>query len=122
MNLKKLACLTAIMVASLSAANAQTTLSGWIFDNLTIGPSGSPAPSTGFGSASALGMDNSYNGTNSVSNPDIQSLSGSSTDPLNPLCWRIRGSGTDPNGGNGWSTEAPVGSQGAKFAASTAGY
>jgi hypothetical protein len=104
------------------AASAQTTLTAWTFDNLSTGANGAPSPSTGFGSASALGFNNSYNGTNSVSNPDIQSLAGSSTDPVGPNCWRVRGAGSPPSGGNGWSTNAPIGSQGAKFIASTFGY
>ena len=60
-------------------AQAQTTLTAWTFDNLPIGINSSPSPSTGLGTASALGMNNTYNNTNSVSNPDIQSLAGSSS-------------------------------------------
>ena len=108
-----------VLLASLAAARAQTTLTAWTFDNLSIGANSSPQPSTGFGSAAALGMGNSYNNTNSISNPDVQSLPGSSTVGANS--WRIRGFGTAPNGGNGWSSSAPVGTQGAQFSASTAG-
>ena len=104
------------------AAEAQTTITAWTFDNLSTGANSSPQPLTGFGSAAALGFANSYNNTNSVSNPDVQALAGSSTDPSGPNSWRIRGAGTPPNGGNGWSTSAPIGTQGAKFAGSTAGY
>src|SRR5437588_6901800 len=104
------------------AAQAQTTITAWNFDNLPIAAHSSPQPSTGFGTASALGLGNSYNNTNSISTPDVQSLAGSSTDPSGPNCWRIRGGGTAPNGGNGWSTNAPIGTQGARYAASTAGY
>ena len=104
------------------AAQAQTTNTAWTFDNLATAPNGSPQPSTGFGTASAVGLGNPYNNTNSISNPDVQSLAGSSTDPSGPNSWRIRGAGTAPNGGNGWSTNAPIGTQGAKFAGSTAGY
>lgn len=103
-------------------ARAQTTITAWTFDNLAIANNSAPSPSTGFGAASALGMGNSFNNTNSISNPDIQLLVGSSTDPLGPNCWRIRGSGAAPDGGNGWSTNAPIGSQGAQFAASTVGF
>ncbi len=87
-------------------AQAQTTLTAWTFDNLPIGINASPSPSTGLGAASALGMSNSYNNTNSVSNPDVQSLAGSSSG--GPNCWRIRGYSTIAGSrGNGWSTNAP---------------
>lgn len=122
MRIKTIACAAALLLASLSGAQAQVTLTAWTFDNLSIGLNGSPQPSTGFGAAGALGMGNSFNNTNSISNPDVQSLAGSSTDPLGPDAWRVRGAAAAPNGGNGWSTSAPVGTQGAQFSASTAGY
>src|SRR5206468_2885915 len=87
-----------------------------------VATNSSPQPLSGAGTATALGMGNSYNNTNSISNPDVQFLPGSSTDLLAPNAWRIRGFGAAPNGGNGWSTNAPIGTQGAKFAASTAGF
>jgi hypothetical protein len=98
---------------------AQTTITAWTFDNLPIGVNPSPSPSTGSGLASALGMSNSYNNTTSVSTPDVVSTSGSSsTGTSEPYAWRIRGQ----NPGNGWSSQAPIGTQGAEFDASTAGY
>jgi hypothetical protein len=120
MKIKNIACIASIVLASLSVAKAANTVAAWTFDNLAIATNGSPQPSTGFGTASALGMGNSYNNTNSISNPDIQGLAGSSSGNTNS--WRIRGNGAAPNGGNGWSTNAPIGTQGAKFAASTSGY
>src|SRR5882724_7247387 len=119
MRIKNIACIAALL-ASLSGVQAQTTLTSWTFDNLSIGINGSPQPSTGFGTAGALGLGNSFNNTNSISNPDVQTLAGSSTDPLGPISWRVRGSGAAPSGGNGWSASAPVGTQGAQFSASTA--
>ncbi|MGA2684693.1 MAG: hemoblobin-interacting domain-containing protein [Verrucomicrobiota bacterium] len=102
-------------------AQAQTTLTAWTFDNLPIGINSSPSPSAGLGAASALGMNNSYNNTNSLSNPDVQSLAGSSSG--GPNSWRIRGFSTIAGSrGNGWSTSAPVGTQGAQFSGSTFGY
>src|SRR5690349_9311836 len=111
----------AFFLASAAATQAGTTLTAWTFDNLAVGINSSPQPSTGLGTASALGMNNSYNNTNSVSNPDIQSLAGSSSGGANS--WRIRGFSNN-NGlrGNGWSTNAPIGTQGAQFTASTFGY
>lgn len=113
--------MAALLVASLSTVKAQTILTDWTFDNSSIGINSSPSPSTGLGVASALGMANSYNNTNSLSNPDIQSLAGSSSG--GPNCWRIRGESTIVGkGGNGWSTNAPIGTQGAQFTCSTLGY
>ena len=109
-----------LLLCSLAAAQAQTTITGWTFDNLAIGSVANPAPSTGSGLATALGFSNSYNGTNSISNPDVASASGSSSG--GPLAWRVRGAGAAPNGGNGWSSQAPIGTQGAEFDASTAGF
>src|ERR1039457_203956 len=101
MKTKNIACIASLLLASLSGAKAANTLTAWTFDNLAIAANSSPQPSTGFGTASALGLNN----------PDIQSLAGSSSDGANS--WRI---------GNGWSTNASIGTQGAKFAASTFGY
>ena len=120
MKIKNIACIASLLLVSLSGVKAATTLTAWTFDNVAIGASGSPSPSTGLGTASALGMGNSYNNTNSISNPDVQSLAGSSSG--GPNGWRIRGSGAAPFGGNGWSTNAPIGTQGAQFSGSTFGY
>src|SRR5882724_1908291 len=109
MKIKNIACIVSILLASLSGIKAATTLTAWNFDNVAIGASSSPSPSTGFGTASAAGLGSS--------NPDVQSLAGSSTGGANS--WRVRGTG---GGGTGWSTNAAIGAQGAQFAASTAGY
>ena len=103
MKLKTMVCLTALLAGSLPGAQAASTLTAWNFDNVSVGASSSPAPSTGFGTASVLNL----------TAPSIQSLSGSSTGAANS--WRL---------GNGWSTTADLGAnvQGAKFTASTFGY
>ena len=101
MKITKMMCITTLLLASLSGVKAASILTAWTFDNLAIAPNGSPQPSTGFGTASALGL----------SNPDVQSLAGSSSGAANS--WRI---------GNGWSSNAPLGTQGARFADSTFGY
>ena len=126
MRIKKIVSLASALLVTLSAARASTTLTAWNFDNDAIGINSSPSPSTvlnGIGTASALGMGNTFNNTNSVSNPDIQSMTGSSTGTAGPNSWRIRGFSTTPgNRGNGWSTNAPIGTQGAQFSGSTFGY
>src|SRR5215467_10248585 len=121
MKTRTLLSIATVLLTSLSGVKAATTLTAWTFDNVAIGANGSPQPSTGLGTASALGMNNSYNNTNSVSNPDIQSLAGSSSG--GPNSWRVRGFSTNTGlRGNGWSTNAPIGTQGAQFTGSTVGY
>jgi len=123
---KIIASIAALFLASLSGVKAASTLSAWTFDNDVIGINSGPSPSTtltGPGTASVLGMANTYNNTNSLSNPDVQSLTGSSTGTTEPNGWRIRGNSATPgNRGNGWSTNAPIGTQGAQFTGSTFGY
>ncbi len=103
----KLLLVAAIFATVLSPLlGACATLTAWNFDNLSLGGTANPQPSNGFGSAGAVGMGE-------ASNSDVQSLAGSSTG--GPNCWRVRGN-------NGWSSAAAIGSQGAKFAASTVGY
>jgi hypothetical protein len=116
-----IAPVAAFFFGSLAGLQAQTTVNAWTFDNVAVGVNSSPNPSTGLGTASALGMNNSFNNTNSVSNPDIQSLAGSSSG--GPNTWRVRGfSNISGQRGNGWSTAAALGTQGAQFAGSTFGY
>jgi len=124
---QKILVVAAVVIASMATVQAQT-ITAWQFDNDYVAPvapaldyNASPAPATGSGVATALGMSNTYNNTNSISNPDILSSSGSSTAAL-PYAWRVRGAGTGTSAGNGWSSLAPIASQGASFAASTAGY
>ena len=120
MKIKNVACMAALLLGSLSAAQAQNAITAWTFDNLPVAINYNPAPSTGSGVAVSLGMTNSYNSTNSIGIPDVQSKTGSSSGGAN--CWRIRGAGAAPNGGNGWSSSAPIGTQGGQFSASTAGF
>lgn len=91
----------ALLLASLSWAKANTTLTAWTFDNLPLGANASPSPSTGIGTASALNL----------TSPDVQSLAGSSSGGANS--WQVTG---------GWSTNNAIGTQGAQFAASTVGF
>jgi hypothetical protein len=108
---------------------AQTTIAGWTFENLTAGSTNTnPAPSTNnvIGSngvsVSTLNMT-TYNtpgiGTNS---PDIDAgVSGDTgvngaADLTNT--WRVRAKGS----GNGWSSLAPIGTQGAEFNVDTTGF
>ena len=112
------AALSCGSLLALSQAQAQTTITAWNFDNLPVGVNNSPTPSTGAGVATALGMNNSYNSTTSISTPDILANDATDSDPTSLNTWRVRGQ----NPGNGWSSQAPIATQGASFTASTAGY
>ncbi len=109
-------------LALLVQTNSQAqTITSWTFDNLAIGQNQSPAPSTGSGLATPLGMANTYNGVaNQTTNfCDVLSDAGSSGGGAN--AWRVRGGWNGANPPNGWSTNAPIASQGAEFDVSTAG-
>ena len=105
-----------------------TPITVWNFDNTTTYPQtvlyNSPVPSFGSGVATALGMNNSYNGVVSLTSCDITSSPGASTG-LNSSAWRVRGGGgtfATIGSPNGWSSEAPLGTQGAEFDVSTLGF
>lgn len=107
------------------------------FKNISGSPkfkiNNSPAPSTGIGTATPLGMTNNYTFTTSPvtvgsnAGADITTTEGS-TDPNNDFTsnsWRIRGlnnAAGPPGTGNGWNTAAPQYSQGVEFDVPTTGY
>jgi hypothetical protein len=115
-----LACTAGVACASAQAG----TITDWNFGTLAVtAPDNTPAPTTGAGSATSLGMTNTYTetgGGGDVSTtydditPDTNSTIG------NGNVWRIRGAGS--TAGNGWSINAPEYTQGAQFDVSTAGY
>lgn len=103
-----------------------STITDWNFGALPVNASANtPAPTTGTGTASALGMTNGYTyGTNtgSVNADDIASDAQTGTQTGSTLgngnVWRIRGQSP----GNGWNTAAPQYSQGTEYDISTSGY
>lgn len=114
-----------------TSASAQTTITDWDFGTIAVtAPDNTPAPTTGSGTATSLGMTNDYtypenqsgsggSVTGSTTYDDITNDSPASS-VGNGDVWRIRG---NPNsGGNGWNNSAPEYTQGAEFAVSTAGY
>jgi hypothetical protein len=120
---KKVLIAIAGALALLVQTNSQAqTITSWTFDSLAIGQNQSPAPSTGLGLATPLGMSNTYNGiANQTTNfCDVLSDAGSSGGGAN--AWRVRGGWNGANPPNGWSTNAPIASQGAEFDVSTVGY
>ena len=106
-----------------------TPITAWNFDNTAAQTATlAPPPSTGSGTAASVGM--SQPGTTTPGlyptagavGPDISAVfqatataDQGSSDPGSTFIWRVRGS-------NGWNTAAGIGTQGAQFSASTAGY
>jgi hypothetical protein len=119
------------MGASLAAiaapvlADSPTVITQWSFPN-TASLTNSPPPSTGSGTASALGMTNNYtytgakggSVTGAVNTDDILSSPSAAVAAFSEGTWRIRGQ----NPGNGWNLSAPQYSQGAEFDVSTVGF
>lgn len=123
-----------------ATAQAGSIITDWDFGTLaSTSGSVNPSATTGTGSASSLGMTNSYTytngaggatlGTGSVTDSDItnDSPSGSKNGSTlgNGNVWRIRGgagTGTSGSANNGWNISAPEYSQGAEFDTSTVGY
>lgn len=101
------------------------TITDWDFGTLAaVAPDNTPAPTTGSGSATSLGMTNTYaeagGGAADTSTTYDDIIADTDSTIGNQNVWRIRGAGA--TAGNGWSTNAPEYSQGAQFSASTAGY
>jgi Immunoglobulin I-set domain/Immunoglobulin domain len=115
-----------------------TTITAWNFNGLTTAVNWTPAPSTGSGTASSLGMSTDQTGAsgpfpilenaaegNLPEGPDASTIehdTGSSdTATVTPENWKVVGTKTGGLG-NGWNFNAPVGSQGAQFMVSTVGF
>ena len=101
-------------------------ITGWTFENNAIAVNNSPAPSTGMGTASSLGMDAYPSPNIGVTTDDV--VAGVAGDTgANGVAnlteiWRIRGQAGTNGAANGWSSAAPIGAQGVQFAVSTLGY
>jgi hypothetical protein len=127
MKTQKILSVAALLAASLSVIEAHGgTVAAWTFENNTAAVNNSPAASTGTGTASSIGM-NVYPTPNvGVTTDDVvlgkASDTGANTIADTTLTWRVRGQAGANGAANGWSSLAPVGTQGAVFAASTAGF
>ena len=115
---------TISQAADLSVGNATATYSQPGYDD-------SPAPTTGVGTATVLGMnlpdtagDAATTPTGSVAAADVTNQTGSFNPTFGENLWRIRGGATDLTGGspNGWSNNAPQYTQGSQFTVPTTGY
>jgi hypothetical protein len=125
MKINKIVSMAAVLIASLAAAQAQTTLVDWTFDNDGISaPVLSPAPFAGTGTATTVGLTTSLTSKPSIAAPDIiaNPATGSDSTPALGDAWRVRANGASPNNGNGWTSASGIGTQGAKFTTSTVGY
>jgi hypothetical protein len=127
MKIKNILFMAALLAASLSVARAQTTIAAWNFENLAItNYSPNPAPSlnnsVGVVSIFAFGMNLYPTPALGTNDPDITQGAASDTgvDLITNLTqiWRVRAQ----LAGNGWSTNAPVGTQGIQINADTTGF
>ncbi len=108
------------------AASAQTTIAEWTFQSDPIAVNNNPAADTGAGTASSIGMNVYATPNVGVNQDDV--LKGAKGDTgANGLAdtsqeWRIRGQAGSNGAANGWSSLAPIGTQGAQYFASTVGF
>ena len=122
---KKIVSVAALIAAAISAAQAQT-IAAWNFQSDAAAVNNNPTADIGSGTASSIGM-NIYPTPNvGITQDDV--LVGKSGDTgANGVAntsntWRVRGQAGSSGAANGWSSLAPIGTQGAVFAASTVGY
>ena len=110
-----LGCLAA---ANVPAGALATVITQWNF-NTTVGANNVPAPSTGSGSASIVGMNGGPTGDILLANAGATSASQFSSDPVGTAttgdAWRVRGVTA-----NGYSTSNLT--SGAQFHVSTVGF
>jgi uncharacterized protein (TIGR03437 family) len=123
--MKKSILIAALFAASLSIAQADV-IAAWTFEKNAIAVNNNPAPSIGAGAASSLGMATYGTPNIGVTTDDV--LLGVTGDTgangaanLSQI-WRVRAQAGSAGAANGWSSTAPIGSQGVMFAASTVGY
>ena len=119
--------IAALIAASLPVAFGQSkVITAWTFENDTVAVNNSPAPSTGNGTASSIGMDKYPTPNIGVTTNDVLAGvagdTGSNGNANLTNIWRVRAQAGTAGAANGWSSAAPIGAQGAVFAASTVGY
>jgi len=114
--------LGSLLLFALPRANAQT-LAQWSFENDSVAVNNSPAPSSGTGTADSIGMNLYATPNVGVTTDDV--VVGKSSDTGANLVadttntWRVRGQAGTNGAANGWSSLAPIGTQGAQFFAPT---
>jgi uncharacterized protein (TIGR03437 family) len=123
--MKQIVSIAALIAASLSIAQADV-ITAWTFENSALALTNSPAPSTGSGTATSIGMDKYPTPNIGVTTDDVLADTAGDTgvngaSNLTQI-WRVRAQAGAAGAANGWSSTAPIGAQGAMFAASTVGY
>lgn len=123
--MKRVVSAAALVAAFLPLANAGV-ITAWTFENDAVAANNTPAPSTGTGSASSIGMATYATPNIGVTTDDVTqgaaSDTGSNGNADLTQIWRIRAQAGSAGAANGWSSTAPIGTQGAEFAVSTVGY
>jgi hypothetical protein len=124
--MKNLLLFSIVLLAGIETGRAQT-IAAWNFENDTVAVNNSPTPSTAdpYGTATAvsIGMGVYPTPNNGTTTDDV--LVGATGDTgVNTVAdttniGRIRAQGTKSSPANGWSSAAPIGSQGAQFLAPT---
>jgi hypothetical protein len=121
----KILPLAAMLVLTGACAQAQT-IADWNFQTDAVAVNNNPTADIGTGVASSIGM-NIYPTPNvGVTTDDV--LVGKTSDTgANGVAdttqiWRVRGQAGANGAANGWSSLAPIGTQGAVFSAPTTGY
>jgi hypothetical protein len=118
-----------LLLCSAAQSSAQSVISGWDFQNLPVAADSTPASDLGTvaGAASTLGMTNSYptpGPSMDISDVLVSATTGGPDPATTNNEWRVRG-GEVTGGtaaGNGWSSLAPIGTQGAQFLVNTTGF
>jgi uncharacterized protein (TIGR03437 family) len=117
---------TLFSLAVLPSAQAGV-IAAWNFENAPLAVNNGPAPSTGAGTASSIGMDKYATPNIGVTTDDVllgvTGDTGTNNNANLTNIWRIRAqAGPSAGAANGWSSTAPIGAQGVQFAVSTQGY
>ncbi|HEV3271705.1 MAG TPA: hypothetical protein VGZ93_05935 [Candidatus Methylacidiphilales bacterium] len=116
--------LGSLLFFALPHAGAQV-ITQWNFENDAVAVNNTPAPSTGTGTADSIGM-NIYPTPNVGVTTDDVVVGKNSDTGANGVAdltntWRVRGQAGSNGAANGWSSAAPIATQGAQFFVSTAG-
>ena len=117
---------TVVSLCHIGQASA-ATVAAWNFENNPIAVNNNPAASAGTGTASSIGMDVFPTPNVGVTTDDVllgvAGDTGANTVANLTQVWRVRAAaGATGGAANGWSSAAPIGAQGAVFAASTVGF
>jgi hypothetical protein len=121
---KHILSVAALLTGSMAAVHAQT-IADWTFQSDSVAVNNNPAADVGSGTASSIGM-NIYPTPNIGVTTDDVLLGKSSDTGANALAdttltWRVRAQAGANGAANGWSSLAPIATQGAVFSASTVG-